>query len=621
MNQLLKCAIIRARLFTNFSILILVLGSFTSLTKADEPEGDKSATNPFPLPPTIKTERWTGDHPEDGYSVLGQLSSQLNGSDLSVRSKPNKNNDVQLSHPVIRTQLAPQRSIGTGIDTPKPRMEDMPALGMKTVLPASVPLPEPNKETIQPGASLPSAARFSPTQQPISIAQERQFSQTIEHPATGRFGFAPNIIGDFYNDTKSFSGSVLYGTTHVLPGTIVSGSGGSATSTIAFDILSNGSNDVFTTGVGADYSGDGNIDGFNIAPPSVGSDALVLGGPFVHIGGRARLGALAPIDGVYADGDPWAIRLFNSAVLNGPNATITAFSGPALASRRTKVSHNFSPDVRNRFYLNFDAIGDVGGAFGDVQRGTIGVERAFGNRISVEARVPLSSRLGSEQKTDTTGEDRDFELGNIALIAKGVLRRQHNLIWTAGLGTDLPTAQDARLTAGGQDRLVVENGTYHLLPFTNLLVLLNNKTAIQGHLQFDFALGGDSVSENFLGLNPSVSELGEFQDSSLIHASLAFSRTLNRNPRSALRQAILNAELHYSSTLESSEVIVRSYGYLGSFSYSNPATDVSALNTTVGLHLMMGDRLVMTPALAIPLTTGDDQVFDYQAMLQLNYLR
>ena len=146
--------------------------------------------------------------------------------------------------------------------------------------------------------------------------------------------------------------------------------------------------------------------------------------------------------------------------------------------------------------------------------------------------------------------------------------------------------------------------------------MINQNTSVQAQVQGDFALNGDPVLENFLGAPTGLNEIGEFEDPSLIHLSVALSRSLYRRPGSWFRQALFNAELHYTSTLNSADVVSNS-----DINYGSSSANFNVFNTTLGMHSVLGDHLVLTPAVALPLSSSSDQNYDYQAMVQLNYLR
>ena len=103
-----------------------------------------------------------------------------------------------------------------------------------------------------------------------------------------------------------------------------------------------------------------------------------------------------------------------------------------------------------------------------------------------------------------------------------------------------------------------------------------------------------------------------------MHLDVAATRSIYRNPdrnSGFIQQALLNTELHYTATLQDSDVVSAN-----GLRYTNMANHFNIVNATAGFHLLVNDKLVVTPAIAIPLRNGLDEQFDYEAMLQINYM-
>jgi hypothetical protein len=45
------------------------------------------------------------------------------------------------------------------------------------------------------------------------------------------------------------------------------------------------------------------------------------------------------------------------------------------------------------------------------------------------------------------------------------------------------------------------------------------------------------------------------------------------------------------------------------------------VNATFSQHWVLANNVVITPGIAVPLRSGTDKQFDFEAILQLNYLR
>lgn len=445
--------------------------------------------------------------------------------------------------------------------------------------------------------------------------------------AVGSFSAAPTIMGDFFGiGLSQFSGGQTQTFSEHASGTILSGVRGDPNAIIAFEFgLDTAPNDIFTDGQNGDafdVSGDSIVDTFAIAEPLPGSDALTSPGQgFLFDGGTATYTAVASSDtaanGAFANNEQWLIQYSYTQQLGGgttAGTTVRPLPGPGVAARRVKLAENFSPEVRDRWFFNYNFFNDAFGGLGDVSRFTFGTERMLvEDLISIEARIPTAATYASTQELNDP-EDRDFELGNITLIGKAILLRTRRFLWSSGVGVAFPTASDSRLRRGGQDLLVVENEAVHLLPFTGLLWRKDRNTSIQGYLQADVAANGDPVFGNLAG-GP-LPKLGVFNDSTLLHTDVAVNRVVYRNQYAGLRQLILNAELHYTATLQDSDVVSN-----GSLTYTNLKNRFNIVNGTVGAHLVLANNLVVSPAFSVPLRDGLDEQFDYEAIVQLNYLR
>lgn len=469
---------------------------------------------------------------------------------------------------------------------------------------------------------------------PPAPAAARNFNNT--RPAlgavAGSFSSAPTMIGDtFQGGLTIFQGSITQDFAFTAVGTVLSGSDGGANSTLAFesefgnDIVPN---DLFSTGIGSDLSlspgSDGFADTFSILEPLPPNDAPTSPGPgFVFDGGTATftggVGGTTAQPGIYTNGSEWFITYsYTSAigtVVQGEQ--LRPVTGPGVAIRRVKISENFSPEVRDRAFLSYNFFNDVVGGLGDISRYTLGIERVLvDNLISIEARLPMAGTYGSTQDLDGP-ENRDFEIGNATFIGKAVLLRTNRLLWTGGMGIALPTADDSNYLSGGQNILSIRNETVRLLPFTAFSWKHTRDTILQSYLQFDFATNDDSVFFSPTGGN--LPEIGQYSDASLVHVDASLSHVLYRsNDRcSRLQQVIGNAELHYTGSLEDSDVV---RDPSGGFEFGSLQSRFNIVNATSGLHLLLGKKLVLTPAITVPLTSGLDEEFDYEATVQLNYL-
>lgn len=438
---------------------------------------------------------------------------------------------------------------------------------------------------------------------------------------SGSFSTAPTMMGDLFGGGVSIVGKPqTISTSAFLPGTIISGSG--PTAVLAFDFGGGTPNDLFTaSGTGVDVSGDLLFDQFQLLEPVPPTDAPTSPGPgFVYTGGVANYtgtatGGTQPIDGAFINNDIWHVQYdyLSSGIGSNPNGILIA--GPDVATRRVKLSENFSPEVRDRCFFNYNFFNDAFGGIGDVSRYVLGLERVLvDDLVSLEVRIPMAGTLSSRQQVNTPG-DRDFELGNTTLIGKAVLLRTDRFTLTGGTGITIPLADNARLLDGSNELLRIENEAVHMLPFLGLLHRFDRKTFFQAYTQADVDVQGNPVLANITG-GP-LQTIGRFNDSTLIHADISAHRVVYENRRSSsmLKGVIANAELHYTATVQGSDSVA-GQGVV----VENLKDNFNILNATVGAHFLVGNHFVVTPGMSVPLRDGLDEQFDYEAILQLNYL-
>ena len=82
-----------------------------------------------------------------------------------------------------------------------------------------------------------------------------------------------------------------------------------------------------------------------------------------------------------------------------------------------------------------------------------------------------------------------------------------------------------------------------------------------------------------------------------------------------VRQVIGNAELHYTGTLQDSDFVSS-----GGLTYTNLKRNFNIVNATLGMHMAVANHWVVSPGMSVPLRDGLDEQFDYEAILQVNYI-
>lgn len=559
------------------------------------------------------------------FSLLlcGAAISTASAEVVDLSTTPIDRSGTAIEYPIRQVQ----------VQVPQPVPQPTPAPAIPAPFQAPTPAQQPIPAQQPPGLNVDPNADINDLipQAPAPPAAPTSFGGNL--PAglgatAGAFSSAPNMIGDLFGGSFStFGGSQTVPFSGYSAGTILSGLPGANNSIIAFEFGADTvPNDVFTSGLGSNNNlGNGidpdGFDTFNIAEPLPPNDALTSpGAGFIFDGGTAvytnNTTDTTPQAGVYQNGEQWYIAYSYTQSLGqgGGGEGGRPVPGPGTAARRVKISENFSPEVRDRCFASYSFFNDAFGGLGDISRYILGVERILVDElISIEARLPLAGTYASRQALDQAAS-RDFEFGNAAFIGKGVLLRTDRFIWSGGLGVTIPTADDTRISQGGQDVLAVKNETVHLLPFTAFLWRHGRDTAFQAYLQADVAVNGDPIFGNLAG-GP-LPQIGVFNDSTLLNVDVAMSHVLHRNNRGSLRQLIASGELHYTGTLQESDFVQS-----GSLTYTNLKRNFNVVNATGGLHFVLCNDLVVTPAMSIPLRSGLDEQFDYEAIVQVNYLR
>jgi hypothetical protein len=161
--------------------------------------------------------------------------------------------------------------------------------------------------------------------------------------------------------------------------------------------------------------------------------------------------------------------------------------------------------------------------------------------------------------------------------------------------------------------LQLSNEAVHLLPYLAGLWAPNDNWFLQGFVQADIDTNGNTVIGNSQGRG--LQRLGSLHDATLLLLDGAIGYWLYRAPSACLLTGVASvAELHYTTTLEDTESISGA-----GLTVTSASRRLDILNLTLGTHVVLGDRLTVTPALAVPLRDEDDEQFDYEAIVQANW--
>jgi hypothetical protein len=314
----------------------------------------------------------------------------------------------------------------------------------------------------------------------------------------------------------------------------------------------------------------------------------------------APLTSLASVPNMIGDFFGGGGSIFPSTIAGSGYSQVAIAGG----DRAFKISENSRPIPTDRVFFNFhhfhnavklaDSSSPIYGRVEDLNRYTFGLEKTFHDGWgSVEVRIPFAQGLSA---TQTDGGVLGTEFGNVVLTTKGTLWKDCDSIVAAGLGVSLPTARDFVFN----DLFgvhTVENEAVHLLPFLGASRVISDRWQVTSYAQLDFDANGNPVSFSSI-------PAGVYQDQTLLHLDIATSYTLYSNPCARLITQIRPAlELHYTTTLENSDVVGPDQGI------TNPFNRLDVLNLTAGVHVNVTEVSVLTVAAVAPLRK-EEYLFD-----------
>ncbi len=320
-------------------------------------------------------------------------------------------------------------------------------------------------------------------------------------------------------------------------------------------------------------------------------------------------------DPAISDGDQFNVTqplLFSPAVvvIREP-IMVNIPPGGGAAVRRIKISENTSPQPRCRVFFNYSFFNDVIAGIGDVNRYTFGIEHCMADQTrSIEVRMPFAATLAADQTAGV--QSKDTEWGNLTIVGKQVLLQNDRSLFSAGLGVTVPTGSDSRLFfPNGQQILQIDNEAVHLLPFVAVMSQPNDRWFWQGFLQFDVDTNGNPVRGDLSGQN--LSQFGVLQDTTLMFVDFGFGYQLYQNPYGTIAGIAPMAEVHYATTIQDAD-----FADGNGFMIRDFTNRFDVVNLTLGLNIFGRNGGSIRPGFVIPLRSGDDDQFDYEAQIQGN---
>jgi hypothetical protein len=299
--------------------------------------------------------------------------------------------------------------------------------------------------------------------------------------------------------------------------------------------------------------------------------------------------------------------------------------------RRVKIAEddNALPQDRvfflyNHFQNAFKAQSDLAGLgpFNrrfSVDRYTFGVEKTFHDNLwSVELRMPLAGR--TEFLTPNFEVSGGY-VGNLAVILKRLVYNSETFAASVGVGVDTPTGSDVTGFATSAPpylkttTFVVRNDAVHVLPYAGFVSVPTAKFFWEGFAQVDITANPIRVDYR----SAAGSGTSDLSEQNLLYLDLAAGYWLYRNPCGCRRLTGIAGmvELHYTTTLQDSDLVVTPTVPPPALGFANFANRVEVLNLTVGIHAELANCTVCRIGGVFPLRTGDDRSFDSELQVQL----
>jgi hypothetical protein len=176
----------------------------------------------------------------------------------------------------------------------------------------------------------------------------------------------------------------------------------------------------------------------------------------------------------------------------------------------------------------------------------------------------------------------------------------------------LPTSHDAQVDTDSEF-IEIEDDAVHLAPFLGYVTRSNCCWFAQGFIQADFDLNGNDVYD---GTGSDRVFRGTLQDQNLLFVDASIGRWIHRgcDPHRRLRAVALMGELHYTTTLNDTDIVAPLFS---SYAISNPFNRMDILNATGALVIQFSKSAVRVGA-AAPLRNDEERLFDAEIIFQFN---
>lgn len=266
------------------------------------------------------------------------------------------------------------------------------------------------------------------------------------------------------------------------------------------------------------------------------------------------------------------------------------------------------------------------------------------------------------------------EFGNMSVIGKALLwgDRTNGLYVSGGAGVGIPTAPDTlvriidyastsgSLVASSQRlrEVRIANDTVALSPFFAALYTPNDRLFTQGFFQVEIPLNPSPIRYNDVQLMGSFGTGGNpippgslvppfqyndhIREQTLLHLDWGTGYWVYRQPENKWLTGIApSVEVHYTGALADADRVqlpgdataahFDPSDPLGAFLRGDPQIPeagptvggihkrLNIVNVTAGSTFLIGQRTTLAAAVAVPVTSGFNRTFDWEAQVQLNY--
>jgi len=299
---------------------------------------------------------------------------------------------------------------------------------------------------------------------------------------------------------------------------------------------------------------------------------------------------------------------------------------PSVAGSRVKVAENNSAAAMDRTYvmyqhfhnaLQFDSDPTMftSPSNGSVDRFVVGIEKTlFDGRCSLDFRLPVFSSFGFPGAPFAVFDGGT--LGNLTVTPKFMLLANDTSVLSAGLGINTPTGDDTSVEFNGS-LLTVNNQAVHLLPFVGFAFAPGDVAFLQAFAQLDLATNGNNVeiTDPLVG---NASSAGRFTEQNLLHLDVMGGHWLWQDPTRPITGAAILLELHYTSTLQDTDIVEATTSYGPVMGLLNTENRQDVLNFTAGMQVQVGDKTSIRAGAVFPMRDEHHRFFDSELNVQIN---